>query len=136
MTTYTPPIKDIQFVLHDMLKISESDVPGYADLDPEFTQAILDEAGKIAVNVLHPINATGDTEGCTLENGVVRTPTGFPEAYKTLAEGGWIGLDGDEEPAHPVTMPSGQPRWDFVFSATSQLQRNMRLTTTGFTKPL
>ncbi len=97
MTTYTPPIKDIQFVLHDMLKVSESDIPGYADLDPEFTEAVLNEAGKIAVDVLHPINATGDTEGCTLENGVVRTPKGFPEAFKTLAEGGWLGLDGDEE---------------------------------------
>ena len=52
MTTYTPPIKDIQFVLHDMLKISESDVPGYADLDPEFTQAILDEAGVPCAPVL------------------------------------------------------------------------------------
>ncbi len=97
MTTYTPPIKDIQFVLHDLLKVSESDVPGYGDLDREFTQAILDEAGKIAVDVLHPINATGDVEGCSLENGIVRTPKGFPEAYKTLAEGGWVGLDGDEE---------------------------------------
>ena len=96
MTTYTPPIKDIQFVLHDLLKVTESDVPGYADLDREFTTAILDEAGKIAVDVLHPINATGDAEGCTLENGVVRTPKGFPEAFRTMAEGGWIGLDSDE----------------------------------------
>ncbi len=97
MPTYTPPIKDIQFVLHDFLKVSESDVSGYEDLEPEFTEAILNEAGKIAADVLHPINASGDKEGCTLENGVVRTPKGFAEAYKTLAEGGWIGLDGDAE---------------------------------------
>ena len=84
MTTYIPPIKDIQFVLHDVLKISELDVPGYEDLDPDFTQAILDEAGKIAANVLHPLNKVGDEEGCTLENGVVRTPKGFKEAFDQM----------------------------------------------------
>ena len=97
MTTYIPPIKDIQFVLHDVLKISELDVPGYEDLDPDFTQAILDEAGKIAANVLHPLNKVGDEEGCTLENGVVRTPKGFKEAFDQLREGGWTGLDCDPE---------------------------------------
>ncbi len=97
MTTYTPPIKDIQFVLHNVLKISESDVPGYEDLDPDFTQAILDEAGKIAANVLHPLNKVGDEEGCTLENGVVRTPKGFKEAFDQVREGGWTGLDCDPE---------------------------------------
>ncbi|MXQ09613.1 acyl-CoA dehydrogenase [Alphaproteobacteria bacterium GH1-50] len=97
MTTYTPPIKDIQFVLHELLKVTESDVPGYDELDPEFTQAILDEAGKIAANVLHPLNKVGDEEGCRLENGVVRTPKGFKEAFDQVREGGWTGLDCDPE---------------------------------------
>ena len=56
MVTYTPPVKDQQFILHDVLKISESDIPGYDELDSSFTEAILDEAGKIAANVLRIIS--------------------------------------------------------------------------------
>ncbi|MEO1066863.1 MAG: acyl-CoA dehydrogenase C-terminal domain-containing protein [Pseudomonadota bacterium] len=93
MPTYTPPTKDQQFLLHDVFKISESDIPGYDELDRDFTAAILEEAGKIAANVLQPLNAVGDSEGCTLENGVVRTPTGFKAAWDEMAQGGWMGLD-------------------------------------------
>ena len=77
MTTYTAPMKDMAFLLHDVLKIDASDIPGYSDLDAGFTAAVLEEAGKIASDVLAPLNAVGDTEGCTLENGVVRTPDGW-----------------------------------------------------------
>ena len=97
MATYTPPVKDQQFILHDVLKVSESDVPGFDELDREFTEAVLDEAGKIAANVLQPLNHIGDEQGCTLENGVVRTPEGFKDAWKQMAEGGWMGLDADPE---------------------------------------
>lgn len=97
MPIYTPPLKDLDFVLHDVLRIHESDTPGYADLDRDFTAAILDEAGKIARDVLLPLNVVGDKEGCTLENGVVRTPTGFKEAFDTIREGGWTGLGADPE---------------------------------------
>ncbi len=97
MPTYTPPVKDQQFLLHDVLKISESDIPGYEDLERDFTAAILEEAGKIAANVLQPLNTVGDTEGCKLENGIVRTPTGFKAAWDQMAEGGWMGLDAPEE---------------------------------------
>ena len=97
MPIYTPPTKDQQFILHDLLKISESDIPGYSELDRDFTSAVLEEAGKIAVNVLLPINASGDQQGCTLENGVVRTPDGFKEAFNTVREGGWTSLDADPE---------------------------------------
>ncbi len=97
MPTYTPPIKDIQFLLHDLMKVSESDAPGYDELDRDFTGAVLEEAGKIAANVLQPLNAVGDEEGCTLENGVVRTPEGFKEAFTQMAAGGWMGLDCDPE---------------------------------------
>ena len=93
MVTYTPPVKDQQFILHDVLKISESDIPGYEELDSSFTEAVLDEAGKIAANVLHPLNKVGDEQGCTLENGAVRTPEGFKDAWAQMAEGGWMGLD-------------------------------------------
>ncbi|MEM7723425.1 MAG: acyl-CoA dehydrogenase C-terminal domain-containing protein [Pseudomonadota bacterium] len=97
MPTYTAPTKDMQFILHDVLKITEQDIPGYEELDADFTSAILDEAGKLAVEVLAPLNPVGDEEGCTLENGVVRTPTGFKDAYDQMKEGGWIGLDCPEE---------------------------------------
>lgn len=76
MPSYTAPLKDFQFVLHDLLKVSEQDVPGYADLDRDFTAAVLEEVGKLSSSVLSPMNAVGDTEGCVLENGVVRTPPG------------------------------------------------------------
>ena len=97
MPSYTAPVKDMQFVLHDLLQVSQSDIPGYGDLDSEFTSAVLEEAGKITSEVLTPLNMIGDTEGCTLENGVVRTPTGFKEAFDQVREGGWTGLDMPEE---------------------------------------
>ncbi|THH37107.1 acyl-CoA dehydrogenase [Aliishimia ponticola] len=97
MPSYIAPVKDAQFILHDVLKVTESDIPGYEELEPDFTAAILNEAGKIASEVLHPLNTVGDTEGCTFENGVVRTPTGFKDAFEQVKEGGWPGLDMPEE---------------------------------------
>ncbi len=93
MPVYAAPSKDIQFVLHDVLAVGSSSIPGYADLDPSFTGAIIDEAGKLASDVLAPLNPTGDSEGCRLENGVVYTPKGFKEAFGKVKEGGWNGLD-------------------------------------------
>ncbi|RMD91783.1 MAG: acyl-CoA dehydrogenase, partial [Alphaproteobacteria bacterium] len=95
MTSYTPPTRDMQFVLHDVLQVATSDIPGYGELEADFTSAVLEEAGKLASEVLHPLNKVGDEEGCRLENGVVRTPTGFKAAYDQLREGGWNGLDCD-----------------------------------------
>lgn len=97
MTTYTAPVKDMQFILHEMLDVSTSGIPGYDELEADFTSAVLEEAGKIASEVMHPLNATGDQEGCTLENGVVRTPTGFKAAFDQVREGGWTALDCDPE---------------------------------------
>ncbi|MEZ5751443.1 MAG: acyl-CoA dehydrogenase C-terminal domain-containing protein [Paracoccaceae bacterium] len=97
MPSFTAPVKDMQFILHDVLRASQSDIPGYAELEPEFTAAILEEAGKLASDVLAPLNAVGDVEGCRLENGVVYTPTGFKDAFEAMKEGGWNGLDLPEE---------------------------------------
>ncbi|WP_341860799.1 acyl-CoA dehydrogenase C-terminal domain-containing protein [Gymnodinialimonas sp. 57CJ19] len=97
MPRYTAPTKDTQFILHDVLNISDLQTPGYGDLDREFTGAILEEAGKISSEVLTPLNVVGDTEGCVMENGVVRTPTGFKAAFDQMAEGGWPGIDMPEE---------------------------------------
>jgi len=97
MPSYTAPTRDTQFVLHDVLNVSASDTPGYAELDAEFTSAVLEEAGKISSEVLSPLNPVGDTEGCVLENGVVRTPTGFKAAFDQVRNGGWTALDLPEE---------------------------------------
>ena len=97
MPTYEPPVKDMQFILHDVLGISGTDIPGYADLDRDTTDAVLDEAAKLAAEVLQPLNKVGDEQGCTLENGVVRTPEGFKAAYDAMREGAWIGIDMPEE---------------------------------------
>ncbi|MCC6305296.1 MAG: acyl-CoA dehydrogenase C-terminal domain-containing protein [Rhodobacteraceae bacterium] len=95
---YVPPVDDLAFVLHDVLELERSGLPGAADLDRETTAAILGEAGRLAAEVLAPLNAVGDREGCRLENGVVVTATGFLAAWAALKAGGWTSLDAD--PAH------------------------------------
>jgi len=97
MPIYNAPTKDLQFVLHNLLKVSEQDIPGYDELDAEFTSAVLEEAGKVSTEVLAPLNPVGDTEGCVLENGVVRTPTGFKDAFEAMKEGGWTAMDCDPD---------------------------------------
>jgi len=97
MTRYTAPVKDMQFLLQDVLQVTRAGIPGYDDLDAGFTAAVLDEAGKVASDVLAPLNAVGDAEGCVLENGVVRTPAGFKAAFAAMKDGGWTALDCDPE---------------------------------------
>lgn len=97
MPTYTAPIKDIQFLLHNVFNVMGSDIPGYADLDAGFTSAVLTEAGKLATEVLAPLNLVGDRQGCHLENGTVRTPSGFRAAFAAMRQGGWPALDCDPD---------------------------------------
>lgn len=97
MTFYSPPIRDLQFVLHELLDLSRSGLPGHDELDPEFTAAVLEAAGKLSVDVLLPLNAVGDREGCRLQDGQVVTPTGFKQAYKLMRDGGWTALDCDPQ---------------------------------------
>ena len=97
MPSYSAPIKDQQFILHDVLRLQESDIPGYSDLDPDFTAAILGESGKLTGELMAPLNMVGDQEGCQLDNGVVRTPTGFKDAFEQLKAGGWAGIDMPEQ---------------------------------------
>ena len=93
MQVYKAPLRDMQFVMHE-LHNSAAHVAAInqPDVTEELMDSILEEAGKFATDVLLPINASGDEEGCRLENGVVRTPKGFVEAYKKFCEGGWGGL--------------------------------------------
>ncbi|PYG28366.1 acyl-CoA dehydrogenase C-terminal domain-containing protein [Pelagimonas varians] len=97
MPSYTAPTKDQQFVLHDLLNIHDAKISGYEDLDRDTTAAILEESAKIAENVMAPLNVVGDQQGCKLENGIVRTPTGFKAAFDEVRAGGWTALDCDPE---------------------------------------
>lgn len=98
MPVYHPPIENIKFILHDVLNASQlTELPGYEEVSQDLADQIIEEGGRICEEVLFPINQSGDQEGCTYENGVVRTPKGFKEAYDTFAEGGWCGLSADPE---------------------------------------
>ncbi len=94
MQTYKAPLRDMRFVLHE-LHADAHPLPGMEDFTPDVADAILEEAGKFCSERLLPLNASGDEEGCRLENGVVRTPKGFPEAYKAFREGGWTAMGAD-----------------------------------------
>ncbi|SEA14622.1 acyl-CoA dehydrogenase C-terminal domain-containing protein [Acidovorax soli] len=99
MPTYTPPLRDMQFVMHEVLKVSDElkALPPHADVDADTINAVLEEGGKFAAEVAFPINISGDTEGCTLDKTThaVTTPQGFKEAYAKYVEGGWAALSCD-----------------------------------------
>jgi alkylation response protein AidB-like acyl-CoA dehydrogenase len=98
MPVYHAPIQDMRFVLHELFDSNTiTDLPGNADFTPELMDSVLEEAAKIAENVLFPLNQVGDLEGCVYENGVVRTPTGFKDAYKAFCEGGWSAMAASPE---------------------------------------
>ncbi|MDP5218677.1 hypothetical protein Q5Y75_15725 [Ruegeria sp. 2205SS24-7] len=94
MPHFTAPVDDAEFLLHDVFRVTESDVPGYKDLESGFTAAVLDEAGRLASDTFAPINHDGDQIGCTLENGRVLTAPCFREGFDALREGGWTGFRG------------------------------------------
>ena len=96
--TYSAPLRDMKFVYRELFDGDElQNLTGYADFSADVVDAVLEEAGKMASEVLFPINRSGDEEGCTFENGVVCTPKGFKEAYDQFTAGGWTGLGTDPE---------------------------------------
>ena len=99
MPTYTPPLRDMQFVMYEVLNVVEDfkAMPKHADVDADTINAVLEEAGKFAAEVALPINISGDTEGCTHDKVTheVKTPAGFKAAYKSFVEGGWPALSCD-----------------------------------------
>ncbi|WP_305098354.1 acyl-CoA dehydrogenase C-terminal domain-containing protein [Croceibacterium aestuarii] len=96
MQVYEPPLRDMRFVLHELFADEPfGKVAANEEFTPDLLDAILEEAGKLAREVLLPLNRSGDEEGCHLENGVVRTPEGFKQAYDTFREGGWCALAAD-----------------------------------------
>jgi alkylation response protein AidB-like acyl-CoA dehydrogenase len=98
MNQYTPPLLDIQFALHELADIRGiSSLPGFQESTPDVVQAILEEAGTFASEVVSPINRTGDVEGARLENGQPRMPQGWKNAYEQFVWGGWNALSVPKE---------------------------------------
>jgi len=99
MPTYNPPVRDMQFVLHEVLNVAEElkALPAHAETDADTINAVIEEAGKFAAEVTFPLNISGDEEGCVLDKATheVKTPTGFKEAYAKYVEGGWPALSCD-----------------------------------------
>ncbi len=98
MSTYHAPVEEMLFVMNEIGDLSEiAGLSGYEDASPDLVAAILEEAGKLGTDVLDAININGDQEGCTLENGVVRTPSGFSDAYAQFIEAGWNSMPFDPD---------------------------------------
>ncbi|MDP3516722.1 MAG: acyl-CoA dehydrogenase C-terminal domain-containing protein [Pseudohongiella sp.] len=99
MPDYKAPVRDMKFVLHEVLQAEHllAQMPGTSEVTADLIDSVLEEAGKVAEQLLAPLNRQGDEQGCQFNAGVVSTPTGFKQAYDTFAQGGWIGLAGDPE---------------------------------------
>ncbi|MGO3742503.1 acyl-CoA dehydrogenase C-terminal domain-containing protein [Kerstersia sp.] len=99
MTAYIPIIDDAQFLLSDVFDFNASmaALPGCEEVDTDLALSILEEGGKFCVEVIEPLNRSGDETGCRLENGQVTTPPGLAAAYQTFREAGWCGLSGAAE---------------------------------------
>jgi len=98
MSDYSAPLADMRFALAEIAGLREiATLPGCDQAAPDLVDQVLEEAGKLAHGVLAPLNVVGDRTHSRLENGVVRTPPGFAEAYKSYVEGGWNSLPFDPE---------------------------------------
>jgi alkylation response protein AidB-like acyl-CoA dehydrogenase len=99
VSQYHAPLKEMRFVLTELAGLEQvAKLPGFEEATPDLVMAILDEAGKFATEVLDPLNATGDREGAKrLDDGTVRTPSGFKDAYKQYCANGWNGLTKDPD---------------------------------------
>ena len=99
MPSYNPPLRDMQFLMHEVFKVTDDyrQMTAHAEVDADTINAVLEEAGKFAANVTFPLNISGDAEGCVLnkETHEVTTPKGFKEAYQKYVEGGWPSLSCD-----------------------------------------
>ncbi|MDX1592800.1 MAG: acyl-CoA dehydrogenase C-terminal domain-containing protein [Gammaproteobacteria bacterium] len=94
MAGYTPPLRDLHFVYHELHGLDDlAELPGYAEATPDIVDAVLEEAGRFCSEVLAPLNARGDAQGCRLaEDGSVKTPDGFGDAYARFVDAGWNAL--------------------------------------------
>ncbi|MCB5364794.1 acyl-CoA dehydrogenase C-terminal domain-containing protein [Pusillimonas sp. CC-YST705] len=106
MLSYQPPLKDIEYVLGDLLDAPATlqNIPAFAEMDKELMMQVLEEAGRFASEVVAPLNAPGDEQGCRYQDGQVKTPDGFAQAYAQFCEAGWPAL-----PCHPEYGGQGLP---------------------------
>ena len=93
MSNYHAPLEDIRFVLNEIARLPEiATFPGHGEVTDDLTNHILDEADKLAKEVIAPLNQKGDVQGARYENGVVHTVDGWAQAYQAYVQGGWNGL--------------------------------------------
>ena len=93
MLKYKAPLRDLRFVYYELFDgESLTKLPGFEEASQELIMDVVAEMARFSEGVLLPLNASGDHEGCTLQDGKVRTPQGFPAAYKQYREGGWAGV--------------------------------------------